>query len=99
MKWTLTEYNPEILADIIIGKLKEKGWYGYRDILEKEWEYWDSSGIQVLCIYSQRISNVGKPNRTYCTILGIHMRKDYMLLKSWGGAEYKIPLNELEPAL
>lgn len=93
MKWTLSEYDPEILADIIICKLRDKDWDNYHNILEKEWEYWDSSGTQVLSIYSHR------NHRTYCTILAIYICKDYMILKSWGGSIYIISLNELKPAL
>ena len=93
MKWTLSEYDPEILADIIICKLRDRYWYNCHTILEKKWEYWDSSGTQVLSIYSHR------NHRTYCTILAIYIRKDYMILKSWGGSIYMISIDELESAL
>ena len=93
MKWTLSEYDPEILADIIIRKFRDKYWYECHIILDKKWEYWDSSGTQVLSIYSHR------NHRTYCTILAIYIGKDYMFLKSWGGSIYMISIDELEPAL
>lgn len=93
MKWTLSEYDPEMLADIIIDRLKVKDWDNYHNILEKKWEYWDSSGTQVLSIYSHR------NHRTYCTILAIYIRKDYMILKSFGGSIYIISIDELESAL
>ena len=93
MKWVLSEYDPEILADIIICKLRDRYWYNCHTILEKQWEYWDSSGTQVLSIYSHR------NHRTYCTILAIYIRKDYMILKSWGGSIYIISIDELESAL
>lgn len=93
MKWTLSEYDPEILADIIICKLRDRDWDNYHTILDKKWEYWDSSGTQVLSIYSYR------NHRTYCTILAIYIGKDYMFLKSFGGSIYMISIDELEPAL
>lgn len=99
MKWTLNEYDPEMLADIIIDRLKGRGYFWHRNITDRTWEYWNTPNIQVLCIYSQRISNIGKPNSIYCSLLGIRMHKDYMILKSWGGSIYKISLNELKSAL
>lgn len=100
MKWTLSEYDPEMLADIIIDRLKGKGGlFWRRNITDRTWEYWNTPNIQVLCIYSQRVSDIGKPNSIYCSLLGIHMHKDYMILKSWGGSIYRISLNELKPAL
>ena len=93
MKWTLSEYDPEILANIIICKLRDRYWYNCHTILDKKWEYWDSLGTQVLSIYSHR------NHRTYCTILAIYICKDYMILKSWGGSIYIISIDELESAL
>lgn len=99
MKWVLSEYDPEMLADIIIDRLKRRGYYWRHNITDRAWEYWNTPNIQVLCIYSQRIRNIGKPNSIYCSLLGIRMRKDYMILKSFGGSIYRISLNELKPAL
>lgn len=88
MKWTLSEYDPEMLTDIIINRLKGKGYFGRCNITDKTWEYWDNSGTQVLSIYSRR------NHRTYCTILAIYICKDYMILKPWGGSIYKFSLYE-----
>jgi hypothetical protein len=93
MKWVLSEYDPEKLADIIICKLRDRYWYNCHIILDKKWEYWDSSGTQVLSIYSYR------NHREYCTILAIYICKDYMILKSLGGSIYIISIDELESAL